>query len=144
MVSRFPVRLLMNRYGYLPSVPSWSRTCKAKSLKTDHNLCDVALCGFDWADDSAIFHVQANRFLHHMVRIMVGTLVEMGRGEREPDEIPRILAARSRSASGRMAPAQGLILEEVLYPERFMDPGYVDPEYPPVIDQVIPPQGETP
>ena len=51
--------------------------------------------------------------------------------------------------SGRMAPAQGLFLEEVIYPERFMDPGYVDPSYPgpeiaPVIDQVIPPQGETP
>ena len=78
----------------------------------------------------------------------------VARGERDADDIPRILAARSRSESGRMAPAQGLFLEEVIYPERFMDPGYVDsshvdPGYPgpgiaPVIDQVTPPQGETP
>ncbi len=127
----------------------FSSFCKAKSLKEDHNLCDVSLCAFDWGDDSAIFHVRANRFLHHMVRIMMGTLVEIGRGERDADEIPRILADRSRSASGRMAPAQGLFLEEVIYPERFMDPGYVDPSYPgpetaPANDQGIPPQGETP
>lgn len=122
----------------------FSSFCKAKSLKKDHNLCDVGHCVFDWADDSAIFHVQANRFLHHMVRVMVGTLVEIGRGERSADEIPRILADRNRSASGRMAPAQGLFLEEVLYPERFLDPDFIDPDYPPVTDHVIPPQGETP
>ncbi|MEN8005799.1 MAG: tRNA pseudouridine(38-40) synthase TruA [Candidatus Krumholzibacteriota bacterium] len=114
----------------------FSSFCKAKSLKEDHNLCDVGLCAFDWGDDSAIFHVRANRFLHHMVRNMMGALAEIGRGEREADDIPRILAARSRSASGRMAPARGLFLEEVVYPERLMDPGY--------IEQVTPPQGETP
>jgi tRNA pseudouridine38-40 synthase len=113
--------------------------CKAKSLKKDHNLCDVSLCAFDWKDDSAIFHVQANRFLHHMVRNMVGTLAEMGWGEREKDDIPRILAARSRSASGQLAPPQGLVLEEVFYPEQLMDP-----EFTPVITPVIPPEGDTP
>ncbi len=123
----------------------FSSFCKAKSLKEDHNLCDVSHCVFDWKDDSAIFHVQANRFLHHMVRNMVGTLVEIGRRERERDEIPRILDARSRSASGRMAPSQGLFLEEVHYPEQLMDPAYVDSE-----DQdcdrfpVNPPGGDTP
>ena len=113
--------------------------CKAKSLKKDHNLCNVSLCAFDWRGDSAIFHVRANRFLHHMVRNMVGTLVEMGRGERGEDDIPRILAARSRSASGKLAPSQGLFLEEVKYPEQFMDP-----DYNPVIAPAIPPGGDTP
>jgi tRNA pseudouridine38-40 synthase len=108
----------------------FSSFCKAKSLKKDHNLCDISHCAFDWGDDSAIFHVVANRFLHHMVRNMVGTLVEIGRHERDRDEIPRILAARSRSASGRMAPSQGLFLEEVHYPEQLMDPTFVDPEDP--------------
>jgi len=63
-----------------------------------------------------------------MVRNMVGTLVEIGRGERRRDDIPRVLAARSRSASGRMAPPQGLFLEEVYYPEQLLDPGFVDPD----------------
>jgi len=117
--------------------------CKAKSLKENHNLCDVSHCAFDWRDDSAIFHVRANRFLHHMVRIMVGTLVEIGRGERDKGDIPRILAARSRSASGRMAPPQGLFLEEVYYPEQLLDSGYEGPENGnPEIDPVIPPGGD--
>ena len=90
--------------------------CKTSSLKDDGNVCDVARCAFEWGPDSAIFHVRANRFLHHMVRNMVGTLVEIGRGERPADDIPRILAARKRSACGRMAPPQGLFLEEVIYP----------------------------
>ncbi len=117
----------------------FSSFCKAKSLKKDHNLCNLSLCAFDWGDDSAIFHVRANRFLHHMVRNMVGTLVEIGRGERDEDDIPRILAARSRSASGRMAPPHGLFLEEVYYPEQLMDP-----EYAPINASVIPPGGDTP
>lgn len=90
--------------------------CKATSLKDDGNVCDVSRCAFEWSADSAIFHVRANRFLHHMVRNMVGTLVEIGRAERPGDDVPRILAAKSRSACGRMAPPQGLFLEEVIYP----------------------------
>jgi tRNA pseudouridine38-40 synthase len=122
--------------------------CKARSLKANHNLCDVSHCAFDWRGDSAIFQVQANRFLHHMVRIMVGTLVEIGRCERDKGDIPGILAARSRSASGRMAPPQGLFLEEVYYPEQFLDPRYVGSDNwdsengNPEIDPVIPPGGD--
>ncbi len=101
--------------------------CKAKSLKDDGNVCRVSLCSFEWSDDSAIFHVKANRFLHHMVRNMVGLLVEIGGGDRQAGEIPAVLAARSRSAVGRMAPAHGLFLEEVDYPEYLMDPAWRDP-----------------
>ncbi len=96
--------------------------CKASSLKDDGNACTVTLCAFEWHERSAIFHVQANRFLHHMVRIMVGTLAEIGRGERDRRDVPRILAARRRSAAGRMAPAEGLFLEEVSYPSQLLDP----------------------
>jgi tRNA pseudouridine38-40 synthase len=119
--------------------------CKAKSLKEDHNLCHLSHCAFDWRDDSAIFHVRANRFLHHMVRNMVGTLVEIGRGERATDDIPRVLAARSRSACGRMAPPQGLFLEEVYYPEQLLDPGYVDPDHTDfTAESDLPPEGDKP
>jgi tRNA pseudouridine38-40 synthase len=63
-----------------------------------------------------------------MVRNMVGTLVEIGRGERPVDDVPRILAARRRSACGRMAPPQGLFLEEVIYPGE--DASAPDPTHP--------------
>jgi tRNA pseudouridine38-40 synthase len=118
----------------------FSSFCKAKSLKADHNLCHVTHCKFDWREDSAIFHVRANRFLHHMVRNMVGAMVEIGWGERPRDDIPRVLAALSRSESGRMAPARGLFLEEVYYPEQLMDPGFVPADAP---DPDRPIQGES-
>jgi tRNA pseudouridine38-40 synthase len=101
--------------------------CKTTSLKDDGNLCHVTVCNFEWTGEAAIFSVKANRFLHHMVRNMVGTLVEIGRGERPPDDVPRILAARRRSAAGRMAPAGGLFLEEVEYPPHLLDPAWRDP-----------------
>lgn len=56
-----------------------------------------------------------NGFLYNMVRILVGTLLQVGRGEREPQEMAAILAARDRSLAGPTAPAQGLTLWEVRY-----------------------------
>lgn len=54
-------------------------------------------------------------FLYHMVRILVGTLLEVGRGVRKPEEMPAILAAKGRAAAGATAPALGLTLVEVEY-----------------------------
>lgn len=101
--------------------------CKASSLKQDGNTCDLSLCAFEWDADGAVFHVRANRFLHHMVRNLVGLLVEIGCGRHDPRDIPRILGARSRSAAGGMAPPQGLFLEEVTYPAQLLDPLYDPP-----------------
>jgi len=58
--------------------------------------------------------VTGNGFLHNMVRIMVGTLVEVGRGERNPDSIPELFGGK-RSEAGFLAPPQGLCLMEVYY-----------------------------
>ena len=58
---------------------------------------------------------EGNGFLHNMVRILTGTLVECGLGERSPEEMKEILEARDRSASGQMAPARGLTLVKVRY-----------------------------
>ncbi|MFH1842689.1 MAG: tRNA pseudouridine(38-40) synthase TruA [bacterium] len=96
--------------------------CKRVSLHADGNECTLDVCRFDWFEDSAIFQVRANRFLHHMVRNMIGTLIEIGRGRREPEQIPAILAKRDRHHAGRKAPAKGLFLEEVQYPEELLDP----------------------
>lgn len=55
-----------------------------------------------------------NGFLQGMVRILVGTLVEVGRGQRAPESIPELFGAQ-RAQAGFLAPAQGLCLEEVFY-----------------------------
>ena len=63
-----------------------------------------------------VYRIRGNGFLHHMVRNLVGTMIDVARGQLALAEIPRILAARSRSAAGPTAPARGLFLHSVDYP----------------------------
>jgi len=66
-------------------------------------------------DGLLIYRVTGNGFLHHMVRNLVGTFVEVGSGRIPADSIPSIVAARNRSAAGPTAPSSGLFLVEVEY-----------------------------
>jgi tRNA pseudouridine38-40 synthase len=66
--------------------------------------------------DSLTYRITGNGFVHHMVRNIVGTLVDVGRGALEPAEIARILASRDRSNAGPTAPSGGLFLVFVEYP----------------------------
>jgi len=74
-----------------------------------------------WEQDSSeagailVYRVRGNGFLHHMVRNLVGTMVDVGRGFLPLDAIPGILAACDRSAAGPTAPARGLFLHSVEY-----------------------------
>ena len=68
------------------------------------------------AGELLVYLVRGNGFLHHMVRNLVGTMLEVGRGFLQVEDIPAILAARSRSAAGPTAPARGLFLHSVEYP----------------------------
>lgn len=58
---------------------------------------------------------RGNGFMYHMVRILSGTLLEVGSKEKQPEEMKRILEAKTRSKAGFLAPAQGLFLKEVYY-----------------------------
>ncbi len=82
-----------------------------------------------WSDPDAelIYMVKANRYLYHMVRNIVGTLVEIGRGHWPSDKIPQILAARDRTLAGPTAPPQGLTLKQVEYPKIFTIPLDIEP-----------------
>ena len=61
------------------------------------------------------FCYQGNGFLQHMVRIMTGTLLEVGRGDRKPEEIKKILESSERANAGFLVPAKGLFLDKVEY-----------------------------
>jgi tRNA pseudouridine38-40 synthase len=65
--------------------------------------------------DQIHIEAYANRFLKHMVRAMVGTVVEVGLGNRTPDSLTEVLRAHDRSAAGRTAPSHGLCLMRVDY-----------------------------
>lgn len=60
-------------------------------------------------------YFKGNGFLHHMVRILMGTLLEVGKGERAPLDMERILRSEKRECAGETAPAKGLTLWEVYY-----------------------------
>jgi tRNA pseudouridine38-40 synthase len=67
--------------------------------------------------DLLVYTVRGNGFLHHMVRNLVGTFLEVGRGRRPVTDIPDLIASRNRTAAGATAPARGLFLHSVMYPD---------------------------
>jgi tRNA pseudouridine38-40 synthase len=72
----------------------------------------------DWADlgeGSLRFEIEASSFCQQMVRALVGTMVEMGRGRRRAGEMSAILRAHRRDAAGTLAPPHGLCLWDVSY-----------------------------
>jgi tRNA pseudouridine38-40 synthase len=70
-------------------------------------------------DELVDLHFEANAFLHHMIRNLVGSLMVVGRGEQPPDWIARTLAARNRTLAGPTASARGLTFMAARYPPEF-------------------------
>ena len=91
----------------------FSAFCANKNMKKS-TVRHIHSFDISAANGEIRFTVTGNGFLHHMVRIMVGTLLEVGRGEREADSICDLFGAE-RSAAGMLVPACGLCLMEVTY-----------------------------
>lgn len=95
--------------------------CGAKTTVRKIYSIEISLCseiGFMTASIKGDFlkiRIEANAFLRHMVRNIVGTLVEVGRGRLTPDMVKEILVSRDRKLAGPTAPAKGLFLEEIIY-----------------------------
>lgn len=73
----------------------------------------------EWEENGAgriVFHISSDRFLRNMVRAVVGTLLDLGRGKLSPDDLRHILESGDRSAAGASAPPEGLYLSRVVYP----------------------------
>jgi tRNA pseudouridine38-40 synthase len=69
--------------------------------------------------DGVVLEVEANAFLHHMVRNIAGVLIAIGAGDRPIDWAGEVLEGRDRTQAGVTAPAEGLYLLMVRYPDRF-------------------------
>jgi tRNA pseudouridine38-40 synthase len=80
-----------------------------------HAVREIRRAEVTRAGEEITVELTGSAFLRNMVRIIVGTLEEVGRGRRTAAEIPALLAGRDRSKAGITAPAQGLMLHEVFY-----------------------------
>ena len=78
-------------------------------------VCHLQQLALNRNDDRLFIQAYADRFLKHMVRSIVGTLVEVGHGRRTPESLADIVAAKDRAAAGRTAPPHGLYLVRVDY-----------------------------
>ena len=91
-------------------------TRMAEDPKLD-NIRSLTRSGWHEEGDLLVYTVRGNGFLHHMVRNLVGTFLEVGRRRRRISDIPQLIASRNRAAAGATAPARGLFLHSVAYPD---------------------------
>lgn len=80
-------------------------------------ICDVSKAYWQQQDSLLVFNITADRFLRNMVRAVVGTLLEVGRGRCSIDQFKQILESKDRRKAGVSVPAKGLYLTRVEYPE---------------------------
>lgn len=79
------------------------------------NNCKIMIAHWEKVGDDYIFTIKADRFLRNMVRSIVGTLLEAGRGKLTPEGMRQIIEAKDRGAAGTSVPGHALFLEEVEY-----------------------------
>lgn len=82
----------------------------------DDHRCTVRRAVWRAHDRGLVFEIEANRFLHHMVRFLVGTMVDVGLGRRPLADMAALLAAPDNAAVSPPAPAHALFLDRVCYP----------------------------
>ena len=99
----------------LLSVKDFTSFSKLHS-QVNNNLCTLTQANFKIEGRRIIFTVTANRFLRNMVRAIVGTLLEVGLGKIEPEEVVQIADQKNRAKAGPSVPARGLFLTRVTYP----------------------------
>lgn len=84
--------------------------------QTKTNHCSISFAQWEEKENVLVFTLTADRFLRNMVRAIVGTLLEIGRGRLKREAIKEIIEAKDRSKAGYSVPAQGLFLENIVYP----------------------------
>ena len=88
--------------------------CQAGAL-LDHYRCNVKFAKWEIVNNGLVFEIKANRFVHNMVRIIVGTCLRVGRLKIEPIEMLNILNSKDRKQAGATVPPHGLCLIKVEY-----------------------------
>lgn len=100
--------------SYLVGTHDFASFCAANA-QVKSTVRTIYSCTAQKENDIITIRVTGNGFLYNMVRIIAGTLIEVGAGKRRPEEIKDILAAENRDAAGPTAPAQGLTMMGIEY-----------------------------
>lgn len=91
--------------------------CFSKSNTDVHTyLCDITRAEWIRENDRLVFYITANRFLRNMVRAIVGTLIDIGKGKMNIEEFKAVLDSKDRRNAGPSVPAKGLYLTNIQYP----------------------------
>ncbi len=85
------------------------------------NNCHITQAHWEQKGDLLVFTIQANRFLRNMVRAVVGSLVDLGKGKYDINHFKSIIESKNRSKAGVSVPAQGLFLTQVNYPINYFE-----------------------
>lgn len=101
--------------GYLFNFTDFTSFSKLHT-QTVTNDCHIKKAFWELYDEKLVFTITADRFLRNMVRAIVGTLLEVGKGKMNPQEIEDVIMAKDRAKAGYSVPAKGLFLEKVEYP----------------------------
>lgn len=91
------------------------------NAQTTTNLCDLYRADWKEEGDMLVFTIRANRFLRNMVRAIVGTLMDIGQHKLSTLDMHRVIQQQERSSAGFSAPARGLFLYDIEYPEALFD-----------------------
>ena len=110
----YDVEAMEEAAGYLTGTHDFRSFCANKKMKksTVRTIYEIRITELP---KELQIDYRGDGFLYHMVRILTGTLIEIGRGSRKPEEIQAILEGRDRGLAGFTAPARGLTLVEVGY-----------------------------
>lgn len=99
---------------YMIGTHDFTSFCAA-STPVEDKVRTIYSLKFEWHDQELHMVIEGNGFLYNMVRIIAGTLWEVGIGKREPESIKDILESKNREMAGTTAPPHGLYLEKVFY-----------------------------
>ncbi len=120
---------LTHRIFFTPDIEKMNALCEVikeyndfgsfSKSRTDvkTHICNILYARWEQEGDLYVFTIKADRFLRNMVRAIVGTLLEAGRGRLDERGLRRIIEAKSRQVAGDSAPGHALYLEEVNYPD---------------------------
>ena len=114
---RLDVSAMKAAAGLLTGTHDFKSFCGNKKMKKS-TVRTIEKIEFEQSGSRLHIYFTGNGFLHQMVRILTGTLIEVGQGKCAPDKITRILDAQDRQAAGPTAPAQGLFLVNVGYEDK--------------------------